>query len=319
MTIKSNKKKSLLKWIAWVIVVQLVLINISAALYAYKFTHFYNKPESIISSQNIFSKTWKLFSGPKFYKIVKETEPSFPFENIQLKTVGGLAIHGWYSEQDSSKGCVILFHGITVNKSYLLKEAMVFHELGYNVLMIDFRGHGKSDGSTTSFGVDETEEVHEAFEFAKKQGNQEIILYGMSLGAVVIMKAVADKIVQPAAIIGEMPFGSLQDHLKSRAKVVGFPAQPFGFLVTLWMGVENGYNGFNHKTTGYAKKLNCPVLLQWGENDIYVAKNEIESVYKNIPAQKKLVIYPGAEHSSLVNADEIKWISEVKSFLQGLP
>jgi uncharacterized protein len=292
-------------------------MNISAAFYAYKFTHFYNSEEYRVSSQNMVSKTWRLFVGPKFYKNTKEEEPHFPFQTINLKTHSDLSIHGWYSTVDSAKGCVILLHGVSVNKSYVVHEANAFRQLGYNVLLIDFRGHGLSEGNTTTFGDDETAEVKTAFDFARSKGNKKIILYGTSLGAAVAMKVAADNLVSPDAIIAEMPFASLQNHLKSRAKVVGFPEQPFAFLVTAWMGIERGYNGFNHKPSAYARNVKCPVLLQWGSEDNFVAKEETESIYNNLPLKKKLVTY-AAGHGSLLKADANKWMSEVKSFLNSI-
>ena len=133
--------------------------------------------------------------------------------------------------------------------------------------------------------------MEKAFQYARLKGNRKIILYGSSLGSVVIMKAVAENKIAPAAIIADMPFGSLQHHLKARASEMGFPSEPFAFLVTLWIGIENGYNGFNHQAYNYAKKINCPVLLQCGDRDMYVSENEIKSIYKNLEvAQKKLII-----------------------------
>jgi alpha-beta hydrolase superfamily lysophospholipase len=286
-------------WIAWILVIQFTLANISAAIYAYKFTHFYSDPPPYNSSQNIFVKTWKLFSGPNIYKVSLDTITPPGYEKIKFQTNNGLAIDGWYGKADTAKGCIIFFHGITNNKASLLKEADEFKHSGYNVLLIDFRAHGNSAGKKSSFGYKETDEAGKAFEFAQLKGNRNIILYGSSLGSVVLMKAIAEKKVSPSAIIVDMPFGSLQDHLKARARVLGFPSQPFAFLVTLWMGIENGYNGFNHQTYDYAEKINCPVLLQWGDRDMYVTREEIKGIYKNLPAsKKKLVVYPGANHQS---------------------
>jgi alpha-beta hydrolase superfamily lysophospholipase len=202
-----------------------------------------------------------------------------------------------------------------------LFEAAAFRDLGYNVLLIDFRAHGQSAGNNSSFGIDETEEVKNAFEFARRKGNKKIILYGMSLGAVVCIKAASEKAVQPDAIIAEMPFGSLQDHIRARAQSVGFSnaAGPFSFFVTFWIGLERGFNGFNHKTTDYAKQVNCPVLLQSGQNDLYVTESQIMSVYKSIGSNKKLVTYPEAGHESLLRADVTRWMNEVDQFLTSLP
>lgn len=292
-------------------------MNISAALYAYKFTHFYDSAQDRVATQNVFSKTWRLFAGPKLYKATKENAPGFPVETIQLRTENDLTIHGWYSTVDRAKGCVILLHGVSVNKSYLIDEADAFRQLGYNVLMIDFRGHGLSQGNTSTFGNDETAEVKAAFDFAKSKGSQKIILYGTSMGAAVAMKSAADGLIKPHAIVAEMPFGSLQHHLKSRAKAVGFPQQPFAFFVTMWIGIERGYNGFANKPSNYATDIKCPFLLQWGSQDNFVSKEETQSIYNNLTSKKKLVTY-SAGHESLLKADATKWMSEVNSFLSSV-
>jgi len=130
----------------WVLLVQALLANISASIYAYKFTHFYDQPAPRYAGQNIFDQTWKLFVGPRFYKNAEEAEPSFPYRRVTLETSDHIAIDGWYSPVDTAKGCVVLLHGLTANKGYLEKEAAVFRTWGYNVLLIDFRAHGKSGG-----------------------------------------------------------------------------------------------------------------------------------------------------------------------------
>src|SRR2546423_8819354 len=86
-----------LKWVIWILVVQSVLANISAAIYAYKFTHFYDGPAPAYTSQNVLSKTWKLFVGPSFHKNMEEPEPTFAYQNFTLHTSDNIPIDGWYS------------------------------------------------------------------------------------------------------------------------------------------------------------------------------------------------------------------------------
>lgn len=311
-----QKLKQYFKWFAWIVVIQLTLANISAAIYAYKFTHFYTNPPPYQSDQNVFVKTWKLFVGPRIYKLPLDATSPEGFQKIKLQTDNGLLIDGWYASTDTAKACVIFLHGITNNKAVLLKEANEFRKWGYNILLIDFRAHGLSGGSKSSFGYKEVDEAEKAFQFAKQNGNKNIILYGSSLGAAVAIKATAENRIAPSAIIADMPFASLQDHLKARARVLGFPSQPFAFLVTLWIGIENGFNGFSYQVDDYAEKVDCPILIQWGDKDMYVTKEEINSIYNNLAtAQKKLVIYPNANHESLLNYDPSSWKKEVSNFL----
>jgi uncharacterized protein len=317
-----HKLPSILRWIVWVLLVQFILFNISAAFYAYRLSYFYD--DTTITTQttgeNIFAKTWRLFSGPRLPKSVIRELPAFTIDTVTLKTEKGIFIDAWYGKTDSvSKGTVILFHGLTVNKESVIAEAYEFRYQGYNVMMVDFRAHGNSGGNTTTIGVKETEEVKLAYDYIVQLGEKKIILWGTSLGAVTIAKATADKLVNPAGLILEMPFASLQDHLRARARMIGFggfPEKPFGFFVTCWMGVERGFNGFRHKTTEDAKKIKCPVLLQWGALDAIVLKDETDKIFSAIASpDKKLIIYDHANHESFLQNDPLKWKIETARFL----
>jgi uncharacterized protein len=314
---QTKKIRFYLKWLLWIIIAQIALANISASIYAYKFTHFYNSPSTHIASRNILNKSWKLFVGPKFYKNTNEPEPSFPYSAVQLKTSQGITIDAWYSQSDSSNTCVIFVHGYSANKSLLEAEAAMFYRWGYSVLLIDLRGHGKSGSNTTSFGMKETDELEKAFAFAKQNGNSKIILYGVSLGAGICIKAAADNKIHPEAIIADVPFENLHQHFKARARVLGFPSEPFATLTTLWVGIEKGYNGFKHDISTYAKKVNCPALVQSGGKDPLVTQKEIESVFDNLASKnKKLVIYPEASHGSFLQHDPVTWEKEIQAFLK---
>lgn len=311
------------RWIGWVLLVQFLLINISAALYAYKLTHVYNDPKlrTAQSSKNIFVKTWRLFTGPRQPRSIITERPTFPYDTVTLKTQKGIDIEAWYSKTDSAaRGTVILFHGIGANKGMLLNEAYEFRYLGYNVMLVDFRAHGNSGGQTTTIGIRESEEVKLAYDYAMKKGARNIFLWGISMGAVVVAKAIDDYALKPSGIILEMPFGSLQSHLQARARVMGFqgfPEKPFGFFVSWWMGIERDFNGFKHQTSLYVKKINCPVLMEWGALDNYVLKTETEIIYNAIAsADKKLVRYDRAGHESFLLNDPVKWRIEAERFLQ---
>jgi alpha-beta hydrolase superfamily lysophospholipase len=210
-----------------------------------------------------------------------------------------------------------MFHGLMGNKGQQMDVAHAFRNLGYNVMMVDVRNHGNSGGNVTTIGYKESEEVMLANNYVMQAGEKNIFLWGGSLGAVVIIKAVSDYQLHPSGIIIEMPFLSLQSHLKGRARILGFPEQPFGFLTSFWIGIENGFNGLEFKTTTYAKNVNCPVLMQYGEKDQLALTYETDAVYKAIAAKnKKLVMYEGAMHESLLRKDPAAWRREVATFLK---
>jgi alpha-beta hydrolase superfamily lysophospholipase len=318
---RGNRSRTALKWVLWILLFQFILINISASLHAWKQTHFYSDPGLRIvrpSSKNIFTKTWKLFAGFKYPKSVVRQIPGFPIDTVRFKSKNGINIDCWYSRPDSqAKGTVILFHGLSGNKSYILQEASQFRLWGYNIMMVDLRGHGNSGGNMTTIGFKETEEAKLAYDYVQQKGEKNIFLWGISMGAIIIAKAFKDYDIHPAGVILEMPVASLQSFLEARSRVLGFPEEPFGFFVTAWIGIERGYNGFGFRPAEYVRKLNCPVLLQWGSKDPYVSKDQIEKIFSNIEsANKKLVIYNNADHQSLLGFDPEKWKEEVSALLK---
>ncbi len=315
---KPKRLHHYVKFTFWVLLVQLLLINVSAALYAYKFTHFYNPPLPPPASKNILQKTWTLFTGPKIYKMPPADTAVFSFQQKTFLTNNNILIDAWYAKTDTAKACVIFVHGYTANKTSLLPEATRFHNMGFNVLLFDLRGHGKSGGNS-SFGMKETDELEKAIVFAGMQGNKQIILYGASMGADIVLKAVSEKKIQPRAIILDMPYASLHHHYQARARVIGFPAQPFAFFVTLWTGIENGYNGFSNNAINFASKVTCPVLLQWGKEDEFVKKEEVDSIFNALQsANKKLVVYEDAGHHALAAVVPEQWQREVNMFMKSL-
>ena len=324
MSVKNKKTNTaivrILRWVVRVLIAQLILINISAAFHAYHFTHYYNddKVRNQKSSQGRpFLRTWRLMTGRRLPKSDIQYYPVIPYDTVLLTTKSGLKLEAWYIKADSAKGTVILFHGLGSNKGNVLNEAFAFNDLGYNTMLVDIRAHGNSEGVVNTIGYKEAEEIKLAYEHVLKKEEKNIILWGMSLGAVMISKAIGQYDLHPQKIILEMPFDWLQDHLRARARISGFPGEPFGFIVTFWTGIEQGYWGYGHRTSKYVSKINCPVLLQWGNSDEYVLKKEIDKIFSSIrSSNKRLEIYEGAGHGPLLAGHEDRWINTINDFLK---
>ena len=136
------------------------------------------------------------------------------------------------------------------------------------------------------------------------------------MGAATITKAIHDYPIQPSKVILEMPFGSILGAAEGRIKLMGLPGEPLAALITFWGGIEHGFWAFKMKPTEYAKKISCPVLVQWGKNDPRVSRQEIDDIYNNITSPKKLVVYDSSGHESLCKKETEKWKKAVSEFLQ---
>lgn len=230
-----------------------------------------------------------------------------------------MKIEGWYAACDTAKGGVAIFHGHIVSKSAVLSEADAFYNMGYNVLLIDFRGHGNSDGDYCTIGYKEAEEVKLAYEFLKEQGNKKVVLWGISMGAAAITSTFDKFQIKPDGVILELPFGSLHKAVAARTNQMGIPAQPIAALLTFWGGAENGFNAFALAPEDYSKKISCPVLLQAGKLDNRVSSEEIECIFTNLSTREKTkVVYENSGHQSLLKNEPEKWNTEIEKFLNSI-
>jgi uncharacterized protein len=306
-----------------------VLLNIIAAFHAYKFTHFYpglggklKKPEQWTFSD----KASAILFGVKYPKSENFTHPAGRYDSVQLRTADSILIDGWYiygsrkadTTAASAPGTVLLFHGHGGCKSSHIAEGDFFQQLGYNVLMIDFRAHGNSGGNTCTIGRKEAEEVKLAYDFVKNKGEKNIILWGTSMGAATITSAIENyPELQPQKIILEMPFATLLDAVEGRVRIMGLPEQPVASLLAFWGGAEQGFWAFGYKPGEYAKKIKSPTLLQWGANDNRVKRSEMEQIFNNINLPKKeLVVYEKSGHQSLCVNEPDKWKEKITAFLR---
>lgn len=294
-------------------------MNVLAFIHAYKFTH-YNPRVTTKTDPSALSplvKTKVLFTGIDNPRPTRAAFPTHSFSTIQIES--DVMLEGWHIVTNSSKGTVILFHGYTGEKSTLISRAEEFTRLGYSVLMVDFMGSGGSEGEGTTIGYAESREVRDCYEYIAKTGEKNIHLFGTSMGAVAILKAMDDYYIYPKSVILECPFGSLYKSVCARFDIMGVPSFPMAGVLTFWGGFQQGYWAFGHNPSSYAKSVNCPTLLLFGEKDDRVSIQETLDVYNNIPTKKTLVTYPNVGHNIFTPENRLKWTQDVSSFMQKVP
>jgi alpha-beta hydrolase superfamily lysophospholipase len=309
--------KKFFKIFFWVLLIFFILINFISATNAYKFTHFYNAGEVVIKPEN--KKTsWDhvedIFLGKDYIKKKNIAIPD-SFSKVIFKTKDDLKLEGWYSAADKPVGSVALFHGYGENKSDVLREGNAFLKMGYNVLLIDFRGQGNSGGNTCTIGYFEAEDVKLAYNFLKNKGEKNIVLWGISMGAATVAHAIEEYHLQPSKVILEMPFATMENAVEGQVRLMHLPVEPISTLLTFWGGIEHGFWAFGMNPDEYVKDIHCPVLMQVGLNDIRVTAIERKEVFDNLNQPKQMVIYNDSGHESLCKKEPLKWLATVSAFL----
>lgn len=229
-------------------------------------------------------------------------------------------LEAWFipAQQSKSLGTVLLFPGNAGSKSkQLLAPAQVFHQLGYDTLLLDFRGVGGSSGNNNTLGAREAQDVALAIEHAQRsQFKAPYILYGVSMGSAAILRAIAHQQVSPDAVILELPFARLLDSVRSRLRAIHVPTWPMAELLVFWGSIQHRFNGFTHNPVTYANQVNCPTLILHGKLDQWTTEAEIGQIYHNLNGLKQMVIFPNTGHTLLVTTDKAYWQQSVEKFLK---
>jgi pimeloyl-ACP methyl ester carboxylesterase len=174
--------------------------------------------------------------------------PAQKFEDVWLTTSDGVKIHGWFVPAATTNAPTILFlHGNAGNISHRTEKLAIFHNLGANTLLIDYRGYGQSDPRRP----DEQgtyRDAQAAYDWLT-QRRAAVILYGESLGAAVAVELATRLPV--AGLILEEPFTSVAE--------VGQKMFPF---VPARLIVRNQYNSL-----GKMPRVRVPLLILHSRED----------------------------------------------------
>ncbi|MVN75328.1 alpha/beta fold hydrolase [Hymenobacter sp. HMF4947] len=304
--------------LGWWLGVALGLLNVVVALHAWRFTHFSAEagPRTVHAERlPTTQKIWLLLTGFRNPKPVGVGVPAFPVENVALRSPNG-TLAAWYGAVPQARGTVVLCHGYTSDKSRLRPEAAYFRQLGYAVLLLDFSGNGASEGYQTTIGYREAADVVAASRWAQARlPGAPLVLYGVSMGAVAIMRAESELGLRPAANILACPYGSMLQTARNRFTAMGLPPFPLANLLVLWGGLENNYWAFGLKAEEYARHIATPTLLLWGTADRRVTRAETNAIFAHLAGPKQRLNFVGAGHEPYWHRQPAAWRRVIAGFL----
>lgn len=305
-----------LRWLFRLAFFVFLLANGLTAFHAYKFTHYDTEQKEKLTAEGLTTpaKIRAALMGISLPRPENTTEPSAPFKAVILDVPEG-RIHCWWVPEEGATETVILFHGYGDSKSSMVDRAGAFRRMGYNTMLVDFTGSGQSSGNATTIGFKEGAEVRAALNWAAQKTGGRVHLFGMSLGAAAILKAVSDG-AQPASVMLECPFATLLGAVQNRFYMVGVPDWPLAQIMTFWGGTIHGFNAFRHNPQDYARSVKCPALLMWGEADDRVTRAETDAIYAALAGPKTLVTFHDVGHENYLRAEKESWTSAVRAFLK---
>ena len=244
-------------------------------------------------------------------------------EKIQIKSFDGLKLVGYLFKKSKAKGTVILVHGC---HSYALREwaclANYYLKNNYNVLIIDQRGHNKSEGQVISFGVNEHRDLLDWINFIDDyfKHKYKIYLHGISLGAGVVMMC-ADK-VNNALVKGiVVDSGFIGGEELISKSLVGSINNPKKLEKSLYYAdrYSKKHYGFSIKEINpeeCIKNTDIPMLFIIGSADIN-GTHQTDLLYRNCSSSyKDMLVVNGATHGESYYRDEKEYIKRIEQLLE---
>lgn len=157
-----------------------------------------------------------------------------------------ISIAGWWIPCASAEGrCVILLHGYADAKVGAIAWAPLWHELGFNILAIDLRTHGESQGTYSSGGYWERHDISQVINEIRAQRpaeTQKLVLFGASLGATVALATAALR-DDLSAVVLDSPYNDFRDAAMAQMDRLGAPGRPFQ-IAALWLAGKLGHADF---------------------------------------------------------------------------
>jgi len=241
-----------------------------------------------------------------------------PIEDVSFSTEDGLVLSGWFSSDDDSDTTVVICHGLGANKHNFLDFVHVFCRRGYSSLIFDFRGHGDSDGHTSTFGLLETADVRAAVDWLKRERpDRAVHVYGLgsSMGAMALVRAaVRDQRIEAVVLDSCFESGpALLHHHLGRIPVVG---GLFADLLLASACLHLGASIWDLDATDAIGRLSPrPVLLVHGKGDFVMPPQNLDVLYRAAGEPKEKWLGPGP-HSNIMTTDFDAYQARVLSFLE---
>jgi hypothetical protein len=194
---------------------------------------------------------------------------------------------------------VVILHGHNNSYDFYNYRAPFLHEAGFNVLLFDFRAHGRSEGKHMTFGYEERRDVLGAVDFLHERGMRHIGLLGFSYGGIVSMVS-APICPNIEAVVSDGGPARMRTAIAQRGVEMGFPlwlTTPMAYLIIGMTSLRLGVNLFHFEALRWVGKIAPrPILFIHGDLDQYLP--DFDQLYQAAGLPKELWRLPDAGHTT---------------------
>ena len=200
-------------------------------------------------------------------------------EDVWLSTADGVRIHGWWVKRGAARVATLFLHGNAGNVTHRFPQMQEIPAAGSSILMLDYRGYGKSEGRPSERGL--YRDADAAYDFLIRSGyrGSQIIVHGESLGTAVAVNLASRK--PCAGLVLEAPFTSARDVAAGIVPVLG--------PMLVW-GLDS---------RARISLVHAPLLIIQGDRDEVIPPRLGQALFAAAPEPKSLWVIPGAGHNDI--------------------
>ena len=244
------------------------------------------------------------------------------YEKASFLAADGHPLAGWFVPSPTGQAKTILVcHGWGDNKGEILERTLFLNRIeGFNLLYLDFRGHGESAPSLVTMGKLELLDLTGAVDYLKEHrplSAERLGIFGQSMGAAVAAMALGAHPEIKAAVL-ESPFaGYRQVSARWAWRHARVPAFPVIDFMMLWLRVRSGHSDIDaYSPVRRIRGCRTPALLIAGELDTLMPPEDVRRVYDGAAGPKEYWIVPGAFHAKCREAAPADYEARVSGFFK---
>lgn len=230
----------------------------------------------------------------------KWLEEKSNYSDKYIESYDKLQLHSYVVTQNSNKWAIVV-HGYGGSGKLMSDKSKYFYDMGYNVLIPDLRGHGKSEGDYIGMGWKDRLDIISWINFIIKENpNAEIVLHGTSMGAATVLMTSGENLPSNVkAIVADCAYTSAWDEfsyqLETYLKVPSYYILNVTNMVTK---LKAGYSLKEASALESVKKATVPILFIHGDKDKFVPYSMMDKLYDATISPKEKLTIEGGEHAN---------------------
>ena len=258
--------------------------------------------------------------------ILGETEEvQNPWLNQKAKDVyittsnnGNLKLHSYEINNNSDIWAVVI-HGYSGKCQDMVYFAKEYYERGYNVLVVDLRGHGESQGDYIGMGWHDRLDIIDWTNYiVNKNSNSKIIIHGVSMGAATVMMATGEDLPKNIKVaIEDCGYSSIWDEFEMQLKLLyNLPSFPALNAASAVCKIRAGYMLEEGSCVEQLKKSKTPTLFIHGDQDKFVPFEMLDIVYETANCEKQKMVVQGAAHAQASSINPQLYWKTIDGFIE---